>query len=163
IERPELELLALCELAADKAAAFTARYPGIPTVADYDAVLADPAVQAVCIATPPRTHHALARPALLAGQHPPLPKPPPTTSGKPALVQKPLATPSADAAELVELAEERGLTLMPGHTFLYSPPVNKIQDLIASGDIGDVYFVTSSRMNLGIYQPDGVVSDLAPH
>ena len=149
LERPELELLALCELDADKAARFSARYPGIPTVSDYDGVLADPAVKAVCIATPPRTHHPLARRALLAGKH--------------VLVEKPLATTTLDAEELVVLAEERGLTLMPGHTFLYSPPVNKIHRLIASGDLGEVYFVTSSRMNLGIYQPDGVVCDLAPH
>ena len=103
----------------------------------------------MCVATPPRTHHALARRALLAGKH--------------VLVEKPLATNAKDAEELVPLAEERGLTLMPGHTFLYSPPVNKIQRLIEAGDLGDIYFVTSSRMNLGIYQPDGVVSDLAPH
>ena len=69
----------------------------------------------------------------------------------------------ADAEELVELAEARGLVLMPGHTFLYSPPVNKIHELIGTGELGDIYFVTSSRMNLGLYQPDGVVCDLAPH
>jgi predicted dehydrogenase len=149
LERPEMELLALCELSADNAAKFTARYPGIPTVTDFDAVLADPRVHAVCVATPPRTHYSLARRALLAGKH--------------VLVEKPLATNAEDAAELVTLAEERGLTLMPGHTFLYSPPVNKIQRLLESGDLGDIYFVTSSRMNLGIYQPDGVVCDLAPH
>ncbi len=150
LERPELEMLALCELDAEKAAKFTARYGTmIPTVTDFDLVLADPRVDAVCVATPPRTHYALARRALLAGKH--------------VLVEKPLATNAKDAEELVLLAEERGLTLMPGHTFLYSPPVNKIQRLIEAGDLGDIYFVTSSRMNLGIYQPDGVVCDLAPH
>ncbi len=150
LERPELDMLALCELDAEKAAKFTARYGTvIPTVTDFDAVLADSRVDAVCVATPPRTHHALARRALLAGKH--------------VLVEKPLATNGQDAEELVHLAEERGLTLMPGHTFLYSPPVNKIQRLIESGELGEVYFVTSSRMNLGIYQPDGVVCDLAPH
>jgi predicted dehydrogenase len=63
----------------------------------------------------------------------------------------------------VDLAARRGLTLMPGHTFLYSPAVNKVRELIDSGELGEIYFVTSSRMNLGIYQPDGVVNDLAPH
>jgi predicted dehydrogenase len=149
VECRELELLALCELDATKAAKFRARYPDVPTVDDYDGVLADPAVDAVCVATPPRTHRALVRKALLAGKH--------------VLVEKPLATTAADALELVTLAEERGLTLMPGHTFLYSPPVNKIQALIASGALGEVYFVTSARMNLGIYQSDGVICDLAPH
>jgi predicted dehydrogenase len=78
-------------------------------------------------------------------------------------VEKPLATREADARTLIALAEKRGLTLMPGHTFLYSPPVNKVRELIDSGEIGELYFVTSSRMNLGIYQSDGVVCDLAPH
>ena len=61
------------------------------------------------------------------------------------------------------MAEERDLVLMPGHTFLYSPAVNKVRDLIQDDELGEIYFVTSSRMNLGLYQPDGVVLDLAPH
>ena len=79
------------------------------------------------------------------------------------LVEKPLATTVADAEALVELADDKGLVVMPGHTFLYSPAVNKVRDLIDTGELGDIYFITSSRMNLGIYQPDGVVNDLAPH
>jgi predicted dehydrogenase len=79
------------------------------------------------------------------------------------MVEKPLATTAADAQELAELADSLGLVLMPGHTFLYSPAVNKVKSLIESGELGDIYFVTSSRMNLGMYQPDGVVNDLAPH
>ncbi len=148
-DRPELELLGLCEMDPAKAAKFSERFPGIPTTADFDEVLADPRVGAVAVATPPRTHYGLVRRALEAGKH--------------VLVEKPLATKVTDAEELVELAEARGLVLMPGHTFLYSPPVNKIHQLIGTGELGDVYFVTSSRMNLGLYQPDGVVCDLAPH
>src|SRR5205823_12873784 len=68
-----------------------------------------------------------------------------------------------EAEELIELAEQRGLVLMPGHTFVYSPAVNKVRELIRSGAVGEVYFVTSSRMNLGLYQSDGVISALAPH
>jgi predicted dehydrogenase len=79
------------------------------------------------------------------------------------LVEKPLATTVADAEELIEIAERAGLTLMPGHTFVYSPSVNKVRELIHGGEVGEVYFITSSRMNLGLYQPDGVISDLAPH
>jgi predicted dehydrogenase len=149
MERPELELIALCERDASRAERFAQRFPGIPTVADFDEVLRDPRVQAVSIATPPRTHYPLARQALEAGRH--------------VLVEKPLATTVADAEELIELAEARGLVLMPGHTFLYSPAVTKIRDLIVSGELGEVYFATSSRMNLGLYQPDGVIRDLAPH
>jgi predicted dehydrogenase len=79
------------------------------------------------------------------------------------LVEKPLARTTAEAADLVALAESRRLVLMPGHTFLYSPPVNKVRELINQGSLGEVYFVTSSRMNLGKYQLDGVICDLAPH
>jgi predicted dehydrogenase len=78
-------------------------------------------------------------------------------------VEKPLATTVEEATQLVELAERNGLVLMPGHTFLYSPPVNKIHELIHADELGEIYFVTSSRMNLGLYQPDGVLCDLAPH
>jgi predicted dehydrogenase len=149
MERPELDFWGLCELSADRAAKFTQRYPGAHTSSSYEAVLSDPTVDAVSIATPPGTHYDLVKQALQAGKH--------------VLVEKPLATRSADALELVELAESKGLVLMPGHTFLYSPAVNKVRQLIDSGELGEVYFVTSSRMNLGIYQSDGVVCDLAPH
>ena len=139
----------LCELDPERAAEFSRRYPGVPTSSDFDAVLDDERTQAVSIATPPRTHFRLVKQALEAGKH--------------VLVEKPLATSVAEAEALVELADHHGLVLMPGHTFLYSPPVNKVRDLITTGQLGDIYFVTSSRMNLGIYQPDGVVCDLAPH
>ena len=149
MERPELDFWGLCEMNPERVAKFNARYPGARTTADLDEVLADPTVDAVSIATPPRTHYALAKRALEAGKH--------------VLVEKPLATSAADAESLVDLAEREGLVLMPGHTFLYSPAVNKVRALIESGELGEIYFVTSSRMNLGIYQPDGVVNDLAPH
>jgi predicted dehydrogenase len=149
IERPELELALLCERDQARAEAFRARVPGVRVVAEVDAVLGDPAIDAVVVATPPRTHHPIVKAALEAGKH--------------VLVEKPLATTAADARELVELADERELVLMPGHTFVYSPAVNKVRDLIREDVVGEVYFVTSSRMNLGKYQPDGVVCDLAPH
>ena len=149
IERSDLDMRVLCELDPEKTAEFSRRYPGVPTSSDFDAVLDDERTQAVSIATPPRTHFRLVKQALEAGKH--------------VLVEKPLATSVAEAEALVELADHHGLVLMPGHTFLYSPPVNKVRDLITTGQLGDIYFVTSSRMNLGIYQPDGVVCDLAPH
>jgi predicted dehydrogenase len=149
MERTEHSLWGLCEMNPDRVAKFSARYPGVRTTASFDEVLADPTVDAVSIATPPSTHYPLVKQALEAGKH--------------VLVEKPLATGAADADELVELAERAGLVLMPGHTFLYSAAVNKVRALIESGELGEIYFVTSSRMNLGIYQPDGVVNDLAPH
>jgi predicted dehydrogenase len=149
VERPELELAALCERDESRAAAFSERMPGVPVHSDFEAVLEDPTIDAVIVATPPRTHRALAGAALEAGKH--------------VLVEKPLARTLAEAVELVEIADDRGLVLMPGHTFLYSPPVNKVRELMHQGALGEVYFVTSSRMNLGKYQPDGVICDLAPH
>ena len=99
------------------------------------------------------------------------PRPTPTTRSS-AAPSKPASTcwsrsrwrgAAEEAAELVALAEERDRVLMPGHTFLYSPSVNKVRDLIQDDELGEIYFVTSSRMNLGLYQRDGVVLDLAPH
>jgi predicted dehydrogenase len=148
-ERPEFRLMGLCETDSARAEDFKRRNPDVPVESDLDALLLDPRVQAVAIATPPRTHYDLARRALQAGKH--------------VLVEKPLATSVAEAEEMIELATRHDRILMPGHTFVYSPSVNKVRDLINSGELGDVYFITSSRMNLGLYQRDGVISDLAPH
>ena len=149
MERPELSLWGLCELEQARVADFEKRYPGARACDSFEEVLADPDVDAVSIATPPSTHYTLAKQALERGKH--------------VLVEKPLATNVADAESLVELARRNHLVLMPGHTFLYSPAVNRVLDLIQSGELGEVYFVTSSRMNLGIYQREGVINDLAPH
>jgi predicted dehydrogenase len=102
------------------------------------------------IATPAATHHKLASAALRAGKH--------------VFVEKPLASSAADALDLVETAEANGLVLMPGHTFVYSPPVTMIKDLIDSDELGEIYFVSTSRVNLGLHQPDvSVAWDLGPH
>jgi predicted dehydrogenase len=149
LERPELRLLGLCERDPARTTEFSRRHPDVRVEAELEELLLDPRIEAVMIATPPRTHHALARIALQAGRH--------------VLVEKPLAASVEEAEDLIELAAEMDRVLMPGHTFLYSPPVNKVRELIASGELGEVYFITSSRMNLGLYQADGVISDLAPH
>jgi predicted dehydrogenase len=148
-ERPELELVALCEPDPKRAAAFSARHPSVRVEADLDRLLMRPEVDAVLVATPPQTHYPLVKRALVAGKH--------------VLVEKPLATRLDHGQELVELAETRGLVLMPGHTFVYSPSVNAVRDLIRSDEVGEIFFITSSRMNLGKYQSDGVICDLAPH
>ncbi|MGH2871745.1 MAG: Gfo/Idh/MocA family protein [Solirubrobacteraceae bacterium] len=149
VERPDLELAGLCELERARAVEFSHRYPGVPIRSNLDRLLDDPEIEAVAIATPPQTHHEIARRALSAGKH--------------TLVEKPLAATPTQAEDLVALAEQVGCVLMAGHTFVYSPPVNKVRELIRSGQLGDIYFVTSSRMNLGLYQNNGVISDLAPH
>jgi predicted dehydrogenase len=148
-ESPDMVLKALCERDAVAGAAFSQRFSGVPVHTELDKVLGDESIDAVLIATPPATHHALVKRALEAGKH--------------VLVEKPLATTTAHAVELVELAEREDLVLMPGHTFVYSPAVNAVRSLLTEGVLGEVYFITSARMNLGKYQRDGVVTDLAPH
>ena len=148
-ECSQLRLEALCDSDPAQLHLFRRRHPGARAVRDLDAVLVDPAVEAVVIATPPQTHAALATRALRAGKH--------------VLVEKPLATRLRDALALADLAAKSDRVLMPGHTFIYSPAVNAVRDLIRGGVVGDVHFVTSSRMNLGKYNGDGVVCDLAPH
>jgi predicted dehydrogenase len=148
-EREEFDFSLMCDLDPGKRAAVARRFPHVRTTPQLGEVLADPTIDAVVVATPPQSHYALVKAALQAGKH--------------VLVEKPLATNSADARELAALAAEQGLLLMPGHTFIYSPAVNAVRDLIQKGDIGDIHFVTSQRMNLGKYQSDGVICDLAPH
>jgi predicted dehydrogenase len=126
------------------------RYPAVPRTSDYQEVLDDPKVEAVVLATPISTHFPLAKQALLAG--------------KSVFIEKPMASNGTEAAELIRLAEDKGLTLMVGHTFVFSPPVRLVKQLIASGELGDIYFVTSTRVNLGLHQKDvSVIWDLAPH
>jgi len=148
-EAPEFRLLAVCDRDHERLSALGRSHPDAAALQDFDAVLCDDAVEAVIVATPPKTHHPLAMRALTAGKH--------------VLVEKPLATTLDDGLELAALARSSGLTLMPGHTFIYSPAVNTVRDLIQTDVVGDIHFVTSSRMNLGKYQGDGVVCDLAPH
>jgi predicted dehydrogenase len=115
-----------------------------------DEVLADPDVDAVIIATPVRTHYELASQALAAGKH--------------VFVEKPLAPSSVLADELAEQASASGLALMCGHTFVYSPSVRSIKRMLETGSLGEIYFISSSRVNLGLHQRDvSVIWDLGPH
>jgi len=148
-ELPEADV-AVCDMRPDAIRAVQRRYPTIEGYTRLEEVLEDATIDAVAIATPVGSHYEIALSALLAGKH--------------VFVEKPLAASAAAAAELVELAAERNLVLMPGHTFLYSPPVNTIRGLVQSGALGDIYFVSASRVNLGLHQPDvSVVWDLGPH
>jgi predicted dehydrogenase len=150
LELEGVDVVCVCDPAAGAREKLRRRYPGIPARTRVSSVFTDKNVDAVIIATPVGTHHALAAAALSAGKH--------------VFVEKPLAASSADCIELIELAADRDLILMAGHTFLYSPPVNMIRDLILSGEVGEVYFISMNRVNLGIHQPDvSVVWDLAPH
>lgn len=146
----QAELVTVCDLAADRLADVERHYPGVSTTRRFEDVLADEAVEAVVVATPISTHHRLTRAALSAGKH--------------VLVEKPLATSEDDALDLVQLAARSDLVLLPGHTFLYSPAVNIVRELISSGELGEIYAISMSRVNLGIHQSDSsVLWDLAPH
>jgi predicted dehydrogenase len=148
-EHSQFRLKALCDRDPVQLRGLGRRHPDADALAELDAVLCDHAIEAILLATPPHTHYPLAKRALEAGKH--------------VLVEKPLATRLSDAQELADIAEETELVLMPGHTFIYSPAVNAVRDLIQEGVVGDIHFITSSRMNLGKYQSNGVVCDLAPH
>jgi predicted dehydrogenase len=125
-------------------------HPGLTVVAGLDEVLSRDDVDAVMVATPVSTHADLAERSLLAGRH--------------VFVEKPLADDVAAARRLAELAERERLVLMVGHTFLFSPVVQRMISTIAAGGIGRVHYATSSRLNLGLYRSDAnVIWDLAPH
>ena len=144
------ELMAVCDLDRERATRVAESVGGAPVVTDVEEVLADPLIDAVAIATPARTHHGLVTRALEAGKH--------------VLVEKPLAADRAAGVAMVELARERGLVLMTDHTYCYTPAVLRIRDLIAEGALGDILYVDSTRINLGLVQPDvDVLWDLAPH
>ncbi|MEU5310396.1 Gfo/Idh/MocA family oxidoreductase [Streptomyces sp. NPDC021562] len=140
----------LCDLDVDRARRVLGGYSTVEATADYTAVLADPSVAAVAVATPAGTHLDIALAALRAGKH--------------VLVEKPLAATYADGLRLVTEAEERGLTLMCDHTYCYTPAVGRIRELVRSGELGEIHFVDSVRINLGLVQKDiDVLWDLAPH
>jgi predicted dehydrogenase len=140
----------VCDATPAARAAIATRYPSLRVVASIDEVLEDETIDAVAIATPISSHFQLSEAALSAGKH--------------VFVEKPLGASVEEAEQLIALARSRGLVLMPGHTFLYSPPVMKIKDLISAGEIGEIYFISTSRVNLGLHQADAsVVWDLGPH
>jgi predicted dehydrogenase len=144
------EVAWICDLDEGALELIGRRYPAVRRTTSFDEVVSDPTVDAVVIATPVSTHAPLAMAALDAGKH--------------VLVEKPLAGSSEEATAMVDLADERGLVLMPGHTFLYSPAVNVVRSMIESGELGDIYFISTSRVNLGLHQKDvSVAWDLGPH
>jgi predicted dehydrogenase len=146
----EADVVAVCDTRPDALGAIGRRYPAIRQTTRFEEVLGDDRIDAVAIATPVSTHASLARSALEAGKH--------------VFVEKPLAASSAEAGDLIALAESAELVLMPGHTFLYSPPVEAIRRYIDAGELGDIYFISTSRVNLGLHQPDvSVAWDLGPH
>jgi predicted dehydrogenase len=140
----------VCDLDAVRLERIQRRYPGVTSTRRVEDLLADPEVDAVFLATPVFTHFDLASRSLRAGKH--------------TFVEKPLAPSSELAEDLRRLADEGDLRLMCGHTFIYSPAVRALKRMLERGELGTVFFVSSSRVNLGLHQPDvSVVWDLGPH
>ncbi|CAN5408666.1 Gfo/Idh/MocA family oxidoreductase [soil metagenome] len=140
----------ICDVDEKRLAGIGRRYPSARTTPDYLELLADPTLDAVVIATPVATHYPFAKQALEQGKH--------------VLIEKPFTTNRREAEELVQLAERRGLALMVDHTFVYTGAVRKIKEIVESGEIGELLYFDSVRINLGLFQRDiNVVWDLAPH
>jgi predicted dehydrogenase len=147
---PDLDLRWLCDLDEQRARQVLGPYSTVRTTGALDDVLADEKVHAVAVAVPARGHMEVARRALEAGKH--------------VLIEKPLAASYDEGVRLVELAARLDLRLMCDHTYCYTPAVQKIRELVATGFLGDVQYVDSVRINLGLVQPDiDVLWDLAPH
>jgi predicted dehydrogenase len=149
-ETPGATVHSVSDLNPERLERAAARYPGVRVTTRADEVISDPAIDAIAIATPVSTHFDLAQRALQAGKH--------------VMVEKPLASTSDEAARLCAEAERRDRVLLVDHTFVYTGAVRKIRDIVASGDLGELYYYDSVRVNLGLFQHDvSVVWDLAVH
>jgi predicted dehydrogenase len=147
---PDAELRWVCDINEERAAKVVGRYSTVRVTSSLDAVLNDAGVGALAVATPAATHHEIATAALRADKH--------------VLIEKPLASTVAEGTAMVELAERRSLVLMCDHTYCYTAAVQKIRDLVTTGSLGDLLYVDSVRINLGLIQRDiDVLWDLAPH
>jgi len=140
----------ICDVSEDRLRPLQSLYPGIQTETKYDQMLADAQLDAIVIATSVKYHFPMAKASLLAGKH--------------TFIEKPLASSVEQCEELVALAKKQGLILMVGHTFLYSPAVRKIKEIVDKNDIGEIRYISARRLNLGLFQKDiNVAWDLAPH
>lgn len=147
---PDCRLKVMCDLNQQRLKHLHQLYPEVEVSTEFEKVLADPEINAVAIATAVRFHYPMAKASLLAGKH--------------TFIEKPMAASVAECEELIEIAHKQGLILMIGHTFLYSPAVRKIKEIVKSGDVGDIRYISARRLNLGLYQKDiNVAWDLAPH
>jgi predicted dehydrogenase len=138
------------DLLPERRAAASKRYPNVQVSADVDEIVNDPEIDAVVLATPVFSHHSLAKRALEAGKH--------------VLVEKPMTRTVQEAEELIKLAKRKDLVLMVDHTFVYTGAVRRIKEIIDAGELGELYYFDSVRINLGLFQHDiDVIWDLAPH
>ncbi len=147
---PDCRVKTVCDPDEKRLAHMKSLYPATATTRNFDDLVGDKEIDAIVVATPVHLHFELAKKALQAGKH--------------AFIEKPMAPSAAQCHELVELASKKKLTLMVGHTFIYSTPVRRIKEIIGTGDIGEIQYISSRRLNLGLFQKDiNVAWDLAPH
>jgi predicted dehydrogenase len=147
---PDCCLRVMCDVSESRLKHLNSLYPEVETETSFEKMLARADIDAVAVATSVKFHYPMAKASLLAGKH--------------TLIEKPMAASAAQCEELIEIAREKGLILMVGHTFLYSAPVRKIREIVDNGDIGEIRYISARRLNLGLFQKDiNVAWDLAPH
>ncbi|MCP2499956.1 MAG: Gfo/Idh/MocA family oxidoreductase [Deltaproteobacteria bacterium] len=147
---PQCQVRYVCDKDEKRLAHMKQLYPSVEPTKDFEKIVGDKEVDAVVVATNVHLHYELAKKSLEAGKH--------------TFVEKPMTQTSEQGNTLVQLAAKKKLTLMVGHTFIYSAPVNRIQEIVKSGDIGEIQYISSRRLNLGLFQKDiNVAWDLAPH
>ena len=147
---PDCQLKVVCDVNTARLKHLGTLYPDVEVMSDPQQFINVCGLDAFVIATPVKHHYALAKASLLAGKH--------------TFIEKPMASSSEQCEELIDIAERSGLVLMVDHTFLYSAPVRKIVEIIQAGDLGDIRYINSRRLNLGLFQTDiNVAWDLAPH
>lgn len=150
VSNENVENVVCCDLSEERLTKIKKQFHSVQTTKNVDDILKDISIDAVAIVTPVDTHYRLAKNALENGKH--------------ILVEKPFTSTVAEAEELLSLAEKKGLKVMVDHTFLYTPAVQKIKKLVDTGEIGDILYFDSTRINLGLFQRDvNVIWDLAPH
>ena len=149
-EAPGAEAVAVADLSQDRLDAISKRFPALRVTTDYRELINDPSIDAICVVTPVGTHRTLAEEAFAAGKH--------------VFVEKPLAKTVSDAEAIVRAGERAGKTLMVGHTFVYNPAVAVVKGILDAKGIGEVHYLDSQRVNLGLHQFDiNVLWDLGPH
>jgi predicted dehydrogenase len=139
-----------CDLDESRLAHMKSLYPDINITTEFERVIDNAEIDAIVIATPVRFHYELAKKSLQAGKH--------------VFIEKPMASSAAECKELINLTESNGLTILIGHTFIFSPPVRKIKEIVNNDTLGEIQYISARRLNLGLFQTDiNVTWDLAPH
>jgi len=147
---PGCKVKSICDIDCERLSSMKRLYPGVESSTDADHVINDPEIDAIAIATPVYLHFEMGKKSLMMGKH--------------TFIEKPMASSAAQCQALIELAAKQKLILMIGHTFIYTSAVRKIRDIIDSGELGEIFYISSRRLNLGLFQKDiNAAWDLAPH